>query len=92
MTIGELYSPCSFPSVILHTKKHPLAKVLRVLVKGFEPPRFPRLILSQMRMPFRHTSRQPIIARCTNDCKGTGRIRPGFSEIFCAKRGLTGFI
>ena len=27
-----------------------------VLVKGFEPPRFPRLILSQMRMPFRHTS------------------------------------
>ena len=28
-----------------------------VLVKGFEPPRFPRLILSQMRMPFRHTSK-----------------------------------
>lgn len=35
--------------------------MLLVLVKGFEPPRFPRLILSQMRMPFRHTSEQKIL-------------------------------
>lgn len=32
-----------------------------MLVKGFEPPRFPRLILSQMRMPFRHTSEQKVL-------------------------------
>ena len=44
-----------------HQKKHPEARVLCVLVKGFEPPRFPRLILSQMRMPFRHTSEQKIL-------------------------------
>ena len=46
---------------LLSTKKARRQSVLQVLVKGFEPPRFPRLILSQMRMPFRHTSEQTIL-------------------------------
>ena len=42
-------------------KKDPPKSRPEVLVKGFEPPRFPRLILSQMRMPFRHTSEHRIL-------------------------------
>ena len=42
-------------------KELPIRTAPCVLVKGFEPPRFPRLILSQMRMPFRHTSEQKVL-------------------------------
>ena len=60
---------CSSRLCALGTKKHLASKVPEVLVKGFEPPRFPRLILSQMRMPFRHTSVEKIIPQRLEKCK-----------------------
>lgn len=45
----------------IHKKSTLLPRCFNVLVKGFEPPGFPRLILSQMRMPFRHTSAYKIL-------------------------------